>query len=107
MSKNLNDKEFEDFSDLTNKVITEICLISDKHNIDRDSALKYFADMLTAFEEVATIQNYNSKQTNADRIRNMKDEELAVFIINFGNRFGEEYEGEQSCLAWLQKESEE
>lgn len=38
------------------------------HNIDRDSALKYFADMLTAFSEVATIQNYNNKQTNADRI---------------------------------------
>lgn len=37
----------------------------------------------------------------------MKDEELAAFIINFANRFGEEYEGEQSCLSWLQKESEE
>lgn len=47
------------------------------------------------------------KQTNADRIRSMTDEELADFIINFDNRFGEEYEGEQSCLAWLQKESEE
>lgn len=47
------------------------------------------------------------KQTNADEIRSMTDEELADFIINFDNRFGEEYEGEQSCLAWLQKESEE
>lgn len=45
--------------------------------------------------------------TNADEIRSMTDEELADFIINFDNRFGEEYEGEQSCLAWLQKESEE
>ncbi|MCI6516235.1 MAG: DUF551 domain-containing protein [Lachnospiraceae bacterium] len=47
------------------------------------------------------------KQTNADEIRSMTDEELADFIINFDNRFGEEYEGEQSCLSWLQKESEE
>lgn len=47
------------------------------------------------------------KQTNADEIRSMTDEELADFIINFDNHFGEEYEGEQSCLAWLQKESEE
>lgn len=47
------------------------------------------------------------KQTNADRIRNMTDEELAAFIINFDNRFGEEYEGEQSCLSWLQAESED
>lgn len=107
MNKDLSDKEIEDFSNLTNKVLAEICRISDAHNIDRDSALKYFADMLTAFIEVATIQNYDSKQTNADRIRNMTDEELAAFIINFENRFGEEYEGEQSCLSWLQKESEE
>lgn len=47
------------------------------------------------------------KQTNADKIRAMSDEELAEFIVNFDNHFGEEYEGEQSCLAWLQKESEE
>ena len=65
----------------TNKVLAEICRISDAHNIDRDSALKYFADMLTAFTEVATIQNYDSKQTNADRIRNMTDEELAVNMM--------------------------
>lgn len=48
-----------------------------------------------------------NKQTNADRIRSMTDEELADFIINFDNRFGKEYEREQSCLSWLQKESEE
>lgn len=46
------------------------------------------------------------KQTNADEIRSMTDEELADFIINFDNHFGKEYEGEQSCLSWLQKESE-
>ena len=47
------------------------------------------------------------KQNKAYQIRSMTDEELAAFNINFDNRFGEEYEGEQSCLAWLQKESEE
>ena len=81
MNKDLSDKEIENFSNLTNKVLKEICRISDAHNIDRDSALKYFADMLTAFTEVATIQNYDSKQTNADRIRNMTDEELAVNMM--------------------------
>lgn len=69
MNKDLSDKEIEDFSNLTNKVLAEICRISDAHNIDRDSALKYFADMLTDFTEVATIQNYDSKQTNADRMQ--------------------------------------
>lgn len=48
----------------------------------------------------------DSKQTNADKIRNMSDEELAEFLITFKNTFGEEYEGEASCMEWLQSESE-
>ena len=52
MNKDLSDKEIENFSNLTNKVLKEICRISDAHNIDRDSALKYFADMLTALQKL-------------------------------------------------------
>lgn len=48
----------------------------------------------------------DSKQTNADRIRNMSDEELAGFLTTFKNTFGEEYEGEASCMEWLQSEAE-
>jgi hypothetical protein len=48
----------------------------------------------------------DSKQTNADRIRNMPDKELAEFLITFKNTFGEEYEGEASCMDWLQSEAE-
>lgn len=47
-----------------------------------------------------------SRQTNADRIRNMSDEELAEFLVGFKNTFGEEYEGQCSCLDWLQSEEE-
>jgi hypothetical protein len=46
------------------------------------------------------------KKTNADRIRNMSDEELAEFLITFKNTFGEEYEGEASCMEWIQSEAE-
>lgn len=46
-----------------------------------------------------------NKVTNADRIRNMSDEELAVFLTKFKNTFGEEYEGEQSCLDWLKEDA--
>ena len=49
----------------------------------------------------------DSRQTNADRIRNMSDEELAEFLIAFKNTFGEEYEGEASCMDWLQSEAEQ
>lgn len=48
----------------------------------------------------------DSRQTNADRIRNMSDEELAEFLVTFKNTFGEEYEGEASCIGWLQSEAE-
>lgn len=52
------------------------------------------------------VRDNDSKQTNADRIRNMSDEELAEFLITFKNTFGEEYEGEASCMEWLQSEVE-
>ena len=37
----------------------------------------------------------------------MSDEELAEFLITFKNTFGEEYEGEDSCMDWLQSEAEQ
>ena len=33
----------------------------------------------------------------------MTDDELAVFLTKFKNTFGEEYEGEKSCLDWLKE----
>lgn len=60
-----------------------------------------------ANEWLSVVEAFLHKKTNADRIRSMTDEELAAFIINLDNRFGEEYEGEQSALSWLRSESEE
>jgi hypothetical protein len=86
---------------------------------------KEIAEMfLKAFDESTEINNtcncqHNSnprdnepccrcdnRMTNADRIRNMSDEELAEFLVGFKNTFGEEYEGEASCMEWLQSEAE-
>ena len=73
-------------------------------------------------EEMMDSGVCEKSKTNADRIRSFSDEELAdfifnlennlceefaEFIVNLKNHFCEEYEGEQSCLSWLQKESEE
>ena len=77
---NLTDKEIEDLQSIVTDTLASVCAMADKHSIDRDSMLKYFADMLTAFVEVASIQNYETNHTNADMIRNMSDEELAEFI---------------------------
>lgn len=126
---NLTGKEMEDLQSIVADTLASVCAMADKHNIDRDSMLKYLADILTAFVEVASIQNYetnhtcncqhnsnprdnepccrcDSRQTNADRIRNMSDEELAEFLITFKNTFGEEYEGGASCMDWLQSKTE-
>lgn len=114
---NLTDKEMEDLQSIVTDTLASVCTMADKHNIDRDSMLKYFADMLTAFAEVASIQNYETNHTNADRIRNMSDEELAEFMSEntsyyyCGVRCKDRPKSptESSCfrwLEWLQSEAE-
>ena len=137
---NLTDKEMEDLQSIVADTLASVCVMADKHSIDRDSMLKYFADMLTAFTEVASIQNYetnhtcnckhnrnsrdnepccrcDSRKTNADRIRNMSDEELEEFIeqistdsmetISFGTKeYKEIWELKETALEWLQSEAE-
>ena len=114
---NLTDKEMEDLQNIVTDTLANVCAMADKHNIDRDSMLKYFADMLTALAEFASIHNYETKQTNADRIRNMSDEELAEFIeqistdsmetISFGTKeYKEIWERKETALEWLQSGAE-
>ena len=79
---NLTDKEIEDLQRIVADILAGVCVMADKHSIDRDSMLKYLADMLTAFVEVASIQNYKFNHTHADKIRNMSDEELLDFICS-------------------------
>ena len=101
----LTDKEIKDLQNIVTDTLANVCAMADKHNIDRDSMLKYFADMLTALTEVASIQNYetnhtcnckhnsnsrddepccrcDNRKTNADRIRNMSDDELMYTLFN-------------------------
>ena len=132
---NLTDKEMEDLQSIVTDTLASVCAMADNNNIDRDSMLKYFADMLTAFAEVASIQNYetshtcncqhnsnprenepccrcDSRHTNADRIRNMSDEELAEFLCKVKSDYqwmehefpSEEEHGEWE--EWLQSEAE-
>ena len=115
--RNLTDKEMEDLQNIVADILASVCAMADKHNIDRDSMLKYLADMLTTFAEVTTIKNYETRHTNADRIRNMSDEELAEFLAY--NAYCEEcyVKKDDSCcypdgtckqkhLEWLKSESE-
>ena len=120
---NLTDKGMKDLQSIVTDTLASVCAIADKHNIDRDSTLKYYADMLVTFTEVASIQNYETnhtcncqrnsnsrdnetcckcgrKKTNADRIRNMSDEELAEWIYYHNTKFS----SEKQWLEWLQAE---
>lgn len=122
---NLTDKKMEDLQSIVTDTLASVCAMADKNNIDRDSMLKYFADMLTAFAEVASIQNYetnrtcncqhnsnsrdnepccrcDSRKTNADRLRNMSDEELAEWIYWHNTKFS----SEKQWFEWLQSEAE-
>lgn len=111
--ENLTDKEIEDLQSIVTDTLASICAVADKHNIDRDSMLKYFADMLTAFAEVSSIDNYETNHTNADRIKNMSDEELAQFLCKVKSDYqwmehefpSEEEHGEWE--EWLQSEAEQ
>lgn len=117
---NLTDKEMEDLQGIVTDTLASVCAMADKNNIDRDSMLKYFADMLTAFTEVASIQNYETNHTNADRIRNMSDEEMAERIASSSNFNCADYcdsftkgctfncgkKGREIALKWLQSEKE-
>ena len=116
----LTDKEIKDLQNIVTDTLASICTMADKHNIDRNSMLKYFADMLAAFAEVASIQNYETSHTNADRIRNMSDEELVELItgsLNFdcadycdsftrGCAFNCGKKDREIALKWLQSEAE-
>ncbi len=84
-------------------LISKSRLKNELSKIPSEMGLIKKAQVIQAIDKQKT---QDSKQTNADRIRNMSDEELAEFLITFKNAFGEEYEGEVSCMQWLQSEAE-
>lgn len=112
--RNLTDQEIDDLQKIVTDTLASICSMADKHGIDRNSMLKYYADMIKVFAKVASIQNYKANHTNADRIRSMTDEELAEWI-NTKNTWEQCAYKESACmkklrvnsiLRWLRSEAE-
>ena len=62
------------------------------------------ADLVEDLKAIVQKVAEEYKITNGDKIRYMNDEELAEFLVNFKNTYGDEYEGEMSCLDWLKSE---
>lgn len=72
MSDILGEKELEEVAELISKtVVPEIVRIADTYNYDRDSLIKYIADMFSAMAELATFEHWQteSKSDVLDKIR--------------------------------------
>lgn len=54
----LNDKELKDFNDIVQNTLSSLIDCADKHNIDRDSFIKYFSAIFCTMTEVSTFTNY-------------------------------------------------
>lgn len=73
----------------------------------KKDAKEHLSTMDKDYRLVLEFIKEQRKQSNADRIRGMTDEELAEYLITFQNTFGEEYEGMMSCLDWMKQPAEE
>ena len=73
----------------------------------KKDAKEHLSTMDKDYHLVREFIKSQRKQSNADRIRGMTDEELAEYLITFQNTFGEEHEGMMSCLDWLKQPVEE
>ena len=52
----LNDKEFKDFNDIVQNTLNSLIACADKHNIDRDSFVKYFLQYSARWQRLVPSQ---------------------------------------------------
>lgn len=67
MTDRLEEKELEEVVELiSGTVIPEIVRIADTYNYDRDSLIKYVANMFFTMAEVTTFENWKSGKRRAE-----------------------------------------
>jgi hypothetical protein len=54
----LESEELDDFTEIFTSTMKKLCLFADKHNFDRDDIVKYFADRMAIFGEIATVKDF-------------------------------------------------
>lgn len=63
MGDRLSKEEFEEVANLiSGTIIPEVVRIADKFNYDRDSLMKYVANLFSTMAEVATIENWKGRK---------------------------------------------
>ena len=64
MLDDLTDAEIKDIAKIVDETVGALVKWADKNNIDRDSGVRYFADMLSTMCEVATFRNFHKENNN-------------------------------------------
>ncbi len=60
--ESFTDDEMNDFTEIVMKIISMVCEFANNHNFDRDSILKYLAQILKVVAEISTIANYKESK---------------------------------------------
>lgn len=87
-SNGLTEEELEDFNRIVQDTLNGLIRCADKHNIDRDSLIQYFANMFTALAGISTFKHYSvpvtdgssetTGMTRFQKIKQMTVEEIAA-----------------------------
>lgn len=54
----LSKKEIDDLNEIIGHTLNKLTDCADKHNIDRDSFIKYFCAVFGAMAEISTFKHY-------------------------------------------------
>ena len=58
----LTDAEFEEFRKIFSDTITNLADCADRHNIDRDGFIRYFAAMLKTTADICSFYQFDSQR---------------------------------------------
>lgn len=87
--------EFDDLNEIIKKTLNSLIAVADKHNIDRDSFIKYFCAVFSTMAEVSTFVDYK-KAASLERSRATVAEEIFAEIEKLK---GTKYDW-TDCVEW-------
>jgi hypothetical protein len=68
MSGRIGENELKEINNLiSNKIIPELVRIADKYNYDRDSLIKFVANIFLNMAELSTFENFNRAESEDKR----------------------------------------
>lgn len=71
MSDRLGKEELEEVANLiSGTIIPELVRIADTYNYDRNSLIKYVADLFSVMAEVASFENWKGSKASAEGAQN-------------------------------------